>query len=332
MKYLSRLSILMIVGGIFYSCDTNPTAPTFQFEEPEHIVKNIFVQSLTFDNEGNAWIGSLKQGLYKVDDKVVHFNSSNSNLPDSFMIPSMQADKLGNMWIGSNIGLIKHKDDKFQIFDSSNSPINYNIYSLAVDHNNSIWFTNGDIYNGGVIKYDNQNWKLFSPDNSNLPSTVIHDIAVDNENNIWFTSFGTVAKFNNNEWSFYNSNSSGVNLDWVDKITFENDKSMWLSCDNSLSSASSIMGDFPNLLKFEKNKWSAIESPKKNNETHILTDIYGDSKKRIWLALGGELIYHYSGKWYECCKLQTTIFDIQEKSTNQIWLGTANGVYVLKTP
>jgi len=328
MRYFLRDSFLIALI-LLSSCNDNTITPTIQFDEPEHILENYFVQSIAFDNEGCAWIGTLNQGLLRFDEKVVHFNSSNSILPDSFTILAMDVDKSGNMWIGSDIGLIKLKNNKFEIFDRSNSPILSNIYSLAVDDENSIWFTNGDIYNGGVIQYDGKSWTYYTPDNSELPSTVVHDITVDKENNKWFTCFGAVVKYNYGKWIVYNSNNSGINLDWGDQITPGNQKDIWVSCDYSLSS---ITGDFPTVLKLVDNNWSRMEPPIYNNEAAITTDIYGDSKGRIWLARGGELIYYDLGEWNYCCKIPSTIFTIKENRNGQIWLGTGNGIYTTKSP
>lgn len=328
MKFFIKFSFIGIL--IFLcSCQNNSMNPEVKDNEPEHILKNYFVLSLCFDNEDNAWIGTLNQGLLKFDNEVYHFNSNNSILPDSFSSLAMDVDELGNVWIGSEIGLIKYSNDGFEIFDQSNSPIQHNIYALAIDNNNSIWITNGNVYEGGVLKYDNGNWTYFTPDNSELPSTIINDISADETNSIWFTSYATVSNFNNGEWLFYTTENSGVDMDWVDHIAIVDYKTVWFSCDYTYASSS---GDYPTSLKLENDKWKRMEPPIYNNKKYFPTEIIYDSRDRIWLAQGPQLCFFVSGKWNYCCELSSTIFDIKEKGNGQIWLGTGDGIFSIDMP
>ncbi|GAH32621.1 unnamed protein product, partial [marine sediment metagenome] len=296
----------------------------------KYFLKDYFVISIAFDSKGTAWIGTLNQGLIRFDGEVFHYNSSNSILSDTIMVPAIDVDTFDNIWIGSNVGLLKHKNKEFVISDKSNSPITHNIRSLAVDKDNSVWFTNGDIYQGGIIQYNGKDWNLYTPDNSDLSSTVIYDITVDEENSKWFTCPDAVVKYSNNNWTVFHSNSSGINFDWVDKITVGVKGDIWISCDYS---ESSITGDYPTVIKFNGINWSRMDLPKINNEKYITTDIYGDSKGIIWVATTGrELFYYNHGKWNYYCKLPFTIFTIKEDNFGRIWLGTGNGIYIIELP
>lgn len=311
------------------SCQDNAVNPEVKHSESEHILKNYFVQSLCFDHEGSAWIGTLNQGLLRFDNNVYHFNSKNSILPDSFSALAMDVDESGTVWIGSEIGLIKYSNKEFEIFNQSNSPIKHNIYALEIDNNNSIWITNGNIYEGGVLKYDNENWTYFTPDNSELPSTIINDISVDETNSIWFTSYATVSNYNNGKWLFYTTENSGVDMDWVDNIAIINHKTVWFSCDYTLAFPG---GDYPTSLKLENDNLNRMEPPIYNNKKYFPTDIFCDSKDRIWLAQGPQLCFYVSGKWNYCCELSSTIFDIKEKENGQIWVGTGDGIFSINMP
>lgn len=203
MRHLLKIAFLLIFTIVISSCNHNPVTPTIESIEYEHILEDYFIESIAFDHEGTAWIGTLHQGLVRYDKDVFHYNSSNSILPDSFMVLAIEVDSIDNVWIGSSIGLIKHNDNKFVIFDKLNSPVYYNIYSLALDNDNSIWFTNGNIYQGGVIQYTGIDWNFYTPDNSELPSTIINDISVDKKNNKWFTCYGAVVKYSNSNWTIF---------------------------------------------------------------------------------------------------------------------------------
>jgi len=303
--------------------------PNLKPSEPVHVLKNYFVQSLCFDNENNAWIGTLNQGLLKFDNEVFHFNSNNSILPDSFSALTMDVDKSGTVWIGSEIGLIQYSNKNFEIFNKSNSPIQHNISALAIDNNNSIWLTNGNVYEGGVLIYDNNNWTYFTPDNSELPSTIIYDIAVDEENTIWFTSSGSVANYNNGKWFCYTTDNSGVDMDWVDHIAIVNHMTVWFSCNYVYGFPG---GDYPTSLKLENEKWNRMEPPIYNNKKYFPTDIFCDSQNRIWLAQGPQLCFYAAGKWNYCCELPSSIFDIKENKSGQIWVGTGDGIYSINMP
>ena len=319
--------LLIAIVMTLSACHDNSVTSSFQFGEPEHILTGYFVQSITFDHEGTAWIGTLKQGLLKYDTKPFHFDSSNSILPDSFSVGAMDIDNLGRVWIGSNIGLMKYDNNKFTKFDKSNSPIKYYIYALSVDHNNSVWFTNGNIYNGGLVQYDNEKWNVYTPENSQLTTTVIYDIEVDNENNKWFVCNGAVIKYKDNHWTYYMTENTGINMTGAHQITFSNFNELWVLCDFSWSSVAYL--DEPTVLKFDKSKWSIQDPPDFDSEISMATAIYSDSKGRVWLARGYELMYYYLGKWNYCCKVPSIVFAIKERNNNQIWLGTGNGIYII---
>ena len=90
-----------------------------------------------------------------------------------------------------------------------------------------------------------------------------------------------------------------------------------------------ILANEPTVLKFDKSKWSIQDPPDFDSEISMATAIYSDSKGRVWLARGYELMYYYLGKWNYCCKVPSIVFAIKERNNNQIWLGTGNGIYII---
>jgi hypothetical protein len=72
-----------------YSCEKSDyiAKNTLNTNFSQKILDGYFVISITFDNNGNARIGTFKQGLIKYNsNETVVFNSENSKIPDNVII------------------------------------------------------------------------------------------------------------------------------------------------------------------------------------------------------------------------------------------------------
>ena len=113
------------------------------------------------DHVGNVWMGTDKNGLYRLSDKVVKelaisltkplskissnyiYNSEVENSISSSSITCIVEDNSGQIWVGTNSGLNKYRnetDDFIHYFVKDGLPSNY-ITGIVVDQKNNLWIS-----------------------------------------------------------------------------------------------------------------------------------------------------------------------------------------------
>ena len=63
------------------------------------------------------------------------------------------------------------------------------VISVAIDNNGNKWFGTGGA-GGGVAKFDNTNWTVYTGTNSGLPYDYVLSIAIDASGKKWFGTEG----------------------------------------------------------------------------------------------------------------------------------------------
>lgn len=85
---MKKVSIFLCLLTSLSSCekfDGNPVRPNTDFSH--QILEGYFVTSIAFDHQGNAWIGTFKQGLIKYNPSgITLYKSTNSIIPDTSVI------------------------------------------------------------------------------------------------------------------------------------------------------------------------------------------------------------------------------------------------------
>jgi ligand-binding sensor domain-containing protein len=337
MKKLSYF-LFAIIQLLQVSCQKEILSVLDDIQISNHILNGYYVTSIAFDSDEFAWIGTFKQGLIKYDGTITRFDKDNSSLPDSFHIKSLIVDKNDNIWIGSNKGLVKFNKKEFIFYDKSNAPlITDNVYALTVDMNNNIWFTSCMFRTGGFIKYDGDNWNLFTPQNSELPGSLISDMLTDNQNNIWITinegeNGCSIVKISGEKMTIYGKNEIGIAPYYFNNLASSRNNQIYASIDYSLSSLAD--NSRPNIISFNGSKWK-INNPidEKGKSLGYVSKIAVDLNGNIWTETSKNGIAVYNGhKWiYDKDKLSlnSMVHNISVDSKNNIWFGCSDGIYIV---
>jgi ligand-binding sensor domain-containing protein len=340
MNTTKKISIflLVIIQSFLISCQDELLSPLSDIKISDSLLSGYFVTSIAFDSKGTAWIGTFKQGLIRYDGLVNHFDSTNSSLPDSIIIWSVDIDKSDNIWIGSNKGLIKFDRKTFIIYNKSNAPLlTDNVFALAVDANNILWFTSCVFGEGGVMKYDGINWTLFSPQNSKLPGSLISDIIVDIQNNIWVTinegvNSGSIVKITGDNLKVYGKEAIGIDPYYFGNLANGFNNQIYAAIDYMFSSAFDI--NRPNIIEYNGSSWKVNNPVDENGKSlgyvgKITVDLMGN----LWASTSQSGIAVYNGqKWiYKKSELiiKNSVFDMTVDKYNRIWIGSGNGIYIV---
>ncbi len=119
------------------------------------------VTAIEKSKDGVSWIGSLNRGLWKMDNGKV--SNYKTNLSTGNSVHAIKIDMGGTVWIASSSsGLGKFDDvqDKVKWFTREDGISSSNINCLEVDNQNRIWY--GTI-GGGVGYYNGVSFKNFTP-------------------------------------------------------------------------------------------------------------------------------------------------------------------------
>ena len=211
------------------------------------------VNVLKLDSQENLWIGTEYSGLMKFDGfNWTVYNMDNSPLPSN-IVSEITEDTEGNLWIGTRHvgfltnegepviwegGLVKKTGDGWTVYDKNNSDLPCSsICSLVFDSEGVLWISTrddldvvGEIYGGGLTKFDGNGWHSYTIWNSPLTSNTIFDICIDEDENLWLgTCSGGLVKFNRrDEWAAYNKTNSGIASNTVSVIAVDSLGHKWI--------------------------------------------------------------------------------------------------------
>ena len=310
----------------------------FESEElgfSQKILDGYVIQVIDFDSKGNAWIGTLNQGLilYNTKETVV-FNSDNSTIPEDFMIWDIVVDKNDNVWIAGD-GLMKYDGNKFTLYNSKNTAMPEDaVGSINVDSKNNLWFTSCRFRQGGLVKYNGTEWTVYTPDNSSLPDNLINDIAIDQSDNVWLTVNDHLVKFSNDSWKIYNKDDLGLTNYVFAGIQFNNKNLLFGITDNSFNNLA--IQPPCELYYFDGKNASLLSNI--NNITSIPgnTKLTIDHNDNVWCygGIGGKNIGVWSNKNHKLSIINSSEFNglsvwvIKEDANHKIWFGTEDGIFI----
>ena len=311
-----------------FNSDFNPGNLNTDFNQK--ILDGYFIKSIAFDHQGNAWIGTFKQGLIKHNSNgITIFNSANSIIPDTSVIYDIAVDSKDNIWISCE-GLIKYDGNDFIQYNSTNTPIPEDfVYSIAIDSKDNIWFTSCRFRQGGIVKYDGSNWTVYTPDNSDLPVNSVKSIAIDKNDNVWLALSEIVndsylVRISNSHWTIYTSDDIGFSPYYFGNIQINNKNHLCGAIDYSLSSSGTNQG--PQVFMFDGSTTKQLQ----NDSISNIRSITVDKENNIWcISYGGYAIFDGENWTIDNSSFKEhSVFAIEQARDNKIWIGTGNGIYI----
>lgn len=300
------------------------------------ILDPYFIMSIAFDKDGNAWIGTFKQGLIKYNEQeTTYFNSSNSLFTADMVINSINSDSKGTVWIGSD-GLIRYDRNKFSIYNSANSPIPEDyIHSIKIDSRDNIWFSSSRHQLGGLVRFDGKSkWKVFTPKNSSMPGHMISSIAIGGNNKVWvglndYVENNFLVKIENEQITRYTAKNIGFTPYYLGDICVDSKDQLYVLSDYSLSS--SMYNDGPHIFSFDGKNTKKIYCPYDDLHSMMI-----DSKNNLWCIprYPKDILVYKNDEWhvfsiFDKEDTEQAIFCIQEAPDGKIWVGTAKGIYII---
>ena len=327
---MKTILVILTIGVCLISCEkTDQNPQPLQPDFNTQLLDGYFIKSIAFDNLGNAWIGTFKQGLIKYNlSETIVYNSDNSIISDTSVIYDIAVDSKNNIWIACE-GLIKYDGTEFVRYNSENTPIPEGfIHSIAIDSKDNVWFSSSRYGQGGVVKYNNSNWTVFTPDNSELPVNLIQSITIDKNDNVWLALNEIVndtylLKISDDKWTTYTNTDLGFTPYYFGNIQVNSKDQLCGAIDYSLSSM--ILNNGPQVFIFDGNSAEQLQYDNISNIQFISVD----KDDNIWCGVYGGYAVYNGQNWIidnETFKKEG-VFTIEQSPNNKIWIGTGDGIY-----
>ncbi len=160
------------------------------------------IRAIAQDNEGALWFATNRGGVGIYDGSDLTRLSKKDGLTgDRVMTLAKGAD--GLMWIGGEDGVNWHDGQKVRPFAGPSKASRKNIYTIAVDANDGLWFA---VYGGGVVYFDStglteaqlerpppESFAFINSDNGLLSDQVV-SLVFDAHGDLWIGTEGGVSR------------------------------------------------------------------------------------------------------------------------------------------
>ncbi|MFO7826477.1 MAG: two-component regulator propeller domain-containing protein [Cyclobacterium sp.] len=168
----------------------------------ELYLETINTHVMTEDREGNLWVGTFNEGLYRKGQSSQNFEkftgSKGDQIPSDLIVEAIHVDHLNQLWVGSygkGLYIIDLKDATFiNLMPDIRNPFSIgfqDILSIYEDKKGGIWIgTDG----GGVSYYDKQFNNFRRITNQNVSKDVsidqIRSITTSEDGKVWIGTSG----------------------------------------------------------------------------------------------------------------------------------------------
>ncbi|WP_158859224.1 two-component regulator propeller domain-containing protein [Lunatibacter salilacus] len=294
-------------------------------EEPtaQPLLKGYHITAMAFDGQGNAWFGTLNQGLIKFDGQSVMVYPEITG-----MVRAIKVDSKNQVYMAAD-GLVKFDGQDFIRYDD-NPLMEGNVTALDIDSKDRVWFAVGGFNHGGLGRLDGDSLSFYTPDNSPLPAHWVSAVKVGSNDEVWLSSQSSVgnlhlAKIREEDWTLFDSESLGFSPYSISNLDENSRGELIGGIDYSLSSTIALSR--PPLFTFDESEGRQIMSDRPLS----VIQIFVDRSDRVWCAGSGGYALYQNNTWTydEETFKEISVFAIAQAPDGTIWLGTGDGVYLL---
>ena len=218
------------------------------------------LETITIDQQGNKWIGTVEHGIIKYDGKEwTEFNNYNYNI-NLNDITSTIVDADNNLWI---VGygdyrhlwgrIVKYNGKEWTQFNVPEDK--GSVTSIAIDADKKIWigqsyfdFRKKD-FRGSLLKVDESKFINNDIVDTNIIVGKIKVIEIDKKGNKWIGTEKGLFKFDGRKCIAFKTSNSSMPRGFVNTIALDSNENPWI-------------GTNLGLIHQENNKWEKIYNRK----------------------------------------------------------------------
>jgi len=264
------------------------------------------------DRQGNLWIGTLDQGLYRLQKQSIRTYTKEQGLIDRDAYAIFQ-DRSGAVWIGAwHSGLSRFADGRFTNYTMADGLPNELVTAVFEDREGRLWAGT----HGGLAIFENG--RFHRVDGPKLPAdAVVQAICQDGQGVLWFGTRLGVARYENGATRFL-TKKDGLAADDTHVILKGTNGDLWIGGYGGLTRIRN--GQFA--------RWTEKDGLPSNN----IWSIYEDSDGVLWIGTFDGGLSRFQNGRFTNYSVKDGLFDdgvfrILEDSLGYLWISCDHGIY-----
>jgi len=161
----------------------------------ELVAGGVQVRSLYSDRDGNLWVGTNGDGLYRYKDRAVRMFTKADGLPND-VVQTVLAAHDGTVWIGANCGGMSRFDGThFQTFSEKDGLVNDCVWAITEDASHDLWI---GTWGGGAFRYHNGAFTQYSK-SQGMADDIVQSIVAARDGSVYFGTHAGVTRLRNGQ-------------------------------------------------------------------------------------------------------------------------------------
>jgi ligand-binding sensor domain-containing protein/AraC-like DNA-binding protein len=334
----------------------------YYLKQGEEIVRQVAgtaytpITSIIEDEQGSLWIGTMTDGLKRMEGTAITGTLSEGGVPDDF-IHCLLIDRDGNTWLGTDTGgLVQLKEAMVKNITRENGLPENAASAVLQDHEGTLWI---GTRNTGLSKM--RDGKVFGiiDNESGLSSNRIKVLFEDNTGDLWIGTEGDgINRLQNGEITKLTA-KHGLSSNNVTAILQDGKGAFWIGTDNGLNkfkegriqnydgriglinlhvrvllesrAGNLYVGTTGALFELSDSSLTKLYPEDPDSEFDAIS-LYEDDEGVLWIGTnGGGLKRWHAGEIASCTTEQglydNYIFSITEDDSANLWMSSYNGVF-----
>lgn len=276
--------------------------------QPAKIAYNTFFE----DREGNIWLSTDGQGLYRIRTQTIRVLSKEQGLPDRNVYP-ICGGRDGSIWIGTwTGGLSRFRAGQFTTYTSAQGLASNRINAIMEDREGVLWVA----VENGLHRIRNGR---FEPVKAGVLSSgvTIRAIHQDPEGIMWFGTGDGLMRFDKGNWTLL-TRKDGLATDDVRVLLNGRNSTLWA-------------GGYGGLSTIQNGKVRAW-TERDGLASNAIRALYEDGEGVLWIgSYDGGLTRFENGRFTRYTVREglfsNGVFRIFEDSRGYLWMSCNQGVY-----
>ncbi len=271
----------------------------------ELVAARMQVRSFYNDRDGNLWVGTNGDGLYKYKERAIQVFTVADGLPNDLLMAVIERHD-GSIWTGANCGgLTRFDGTRFQTYNEKDGLLNGCVWALAEDANRDLWI---GTWGGGAFRYHNGTFTQYSK-NQGVVDDRVTSIVAARDGSIWFGTRGGLTRLKDGQMRTFTT-ADGLSGDAIMKVYEDRTGVIWISTRQGLDR---LVGDrFENFSSLPKAFVLPIGEDRSGG-FYVNANIIGKSASTTTMRLNKDRI--------DDVKELPGTYAVVETEQGELWLG-----------
>src|SRR6202162_3974679 len=188
----------------------------------ELAVPGMNVRYMYGDQDGDLWIGTNGDGLFRFKDRAVRMFTTADGLPNNVVMTVLVSHD-GGLWTGANCGgLSRYDGRRFRTYSEKDGLLNSCVWALAEDANHDLWI---GTYGGGAFRFRDGRFTQYSKAQG-LTSSVVTGIVAARDGSLWFATREAVSRLRDGQVRNYTT-ADGLSSNHAIRLYEDRSGAIW---------------------------------------------------------------------------------------------------------